>query len=147
MVFLNIDEKVTFYRFAMLFVVLFFFFGCFFSILLLDFIFVLFMFHFCYSFSLLLNNFFYPSAFKLFLAFYICLFFPRVFIAFGRTIFFHTSFLSLFIFFTPVRSIYLFTFSPFFFFILYLCSSLVEWLMVDQSRTSQRFNEPHHFSS
>lgn len=148
MVFLNIDEKVTFYRFAMLFVVLFFFFfGCFFSILLLDFIFVLFMFHFCYSFSLLLNNFFYPSAFKLFLAFYICLFFSPCFHCFWSHYFLpHLFPVSIRFLYAGTFNLSLYFFSLFFF-ILYLCSSLVEWLMVDQSRTSQRFNEPHHFSS
>lgn len=63
---------------------------------------------------------------------------------------FFSFLLSLFIFFTPVRSIYLLTFSFFFFYPLSLFLSptiFMKWLIVDQNRTSQRFNEPHHFSS
>lgn len=94
----------------------FFFFGCFFSILLLDFIFVLFMFHFCYSFSLLLNNFFYPSAFKLFLAFYICLFFSPCFHCFWSHYFLpHLFPVSIHFLYAGTFNLSLYFFSLFFF--------------------------------
>lgn len=117
-------------------------------LLISNFIFVSYFIPLCYSFSLLLNNFFYSSAFKLFLAFYIflfCLFFPLCFHCL-RSHYFLLLLFPVSIHFLYVQFISL-LFLPFFFFILYLCSSLMEWLMVDQSRTSQRFNEPHHFSS
>lgn len=75
-------------------------------------------------------------------------YFPSYFYAFASTIFLF-----------PIVSIHFlyastFNLSPYFFFLFFYPFSLflsptilMKWLIVDQNRTSQRFNEPHHFSS